>query len=335
MKAQGVIWPALGTVDVEEFEVADPGPGQVRIQTEWSQISPGTERSWLMGIDPIPPMFRAPDGSDFPQRPGYTIAGRVEAVGPDTDGFREGDPVVAIARHATHVTLDADEVIRVPEGVDLESAVFFHLGFVALNGTRRARIELGEAVAVLGLGVVGLLSLQMARWQGGLPLVALDQVASRLELASRFGADITLDVRDGDALDTLAANLGGGPPVIIEATGALEPIRTALKLVRRQGRVVLVSSRFGEISLDVLGGIHLKGTEVIGAHTLARPRHDARPGSWPWRDDARAFLDLLRYGRLDVRPLISHRVPGEAAPSLYELVKTHDPALIGGLLRWR
>ncbi len=77
MKAQGVIWPALGTVDIEEFEVADPGPGQVRIETEWSQVSPGTEHSWLMGIDPIPPMFKAPDGSDFPQRPGYSIAGRV------------------------------------------------------------------------------------------------------------------------------------------------------------------------------------------------------------------------------------------------------------------
>jgi len=335
MKAQGVIWPALGTVDIEEFEVADPGPGQVRIETEWSQVSPGTEHSWLMGIDPIPPMFKAPDGSDFPQRPGYSIAGRVAAVGPDANGFREGDPVVAIARHATQATLDADEVIRVPERVDLESAAFFHLVFGALDCVRRARIELGEPVAVMGLGVVGLLSLQAARLQGGLPVVALDLVESRLELARRCGADLTVDVRDSDALEALADSLEGGPAVVIEATAALAPIRTALQLVRQQGRVVLVTSRFGEISLNVLGGIHLKGTEVIGAHTLARPRHDSRPGSWTWRDDAATFLNLLRYGRLDVKPLITHRVPGEKAASLYELVKTADPSLIGGLLHWR
>jgi L-iditol 2-dehydrogenase len=321
----GVVWPSQGVVEIEEVEPGKPGPGQVLIDTAYSQISPGTERTWLLGIDPMP--------WGFPFRPGYCLSGVISAVGDGVEDYAPGDRVVAVARHASAVVTGTDQVLHVPDEVDLKTAVFFHLAFVALLGTRRAQIQLGEPVAVLGLGPIGLLALRAARLQGAVPVIAMDIEPSRLARAPGCGADLVVDASDAAAVATMIEQTGG-PAAVIEVTGAHAPMRQALEIVQRMGRVVLLTSRHGESQVDLHGAVHLKGVTIIGAQTMARPRHDSRPGLWTWRDDARAFLDLLRYRHWSVDDLVTHVVPARQASIVYELVAAADPSVIGALLDW-
>jgi 2-desacetyl-2-hydroxyethyl bacteriochlorophyllide A dehydrogenase len=327
-KAYGVVWPAVNQVEIEEFDMPVPGEGELLLETEYTLISPGTERNWLTGRNAL---LRG----GFPFRPGYTVAGRVKALGPGVSNFKVGDPVVVPARHASHVTVKASSVSLVPEGVDMESATLFSLGEVAIEGLRRARVELGEPVAVLGLGLIGLLCLQIARLCGAMPVIGLDIIDSRLQRGKSYGADIVVNSNDKEELEKVMAGLdGGGPAVVIEITAAQEPVNQALQMVSRLGRVVVLSSMQGNYSAD-LHTLHVKGIYLIGALTAARPQYERRPGIWPINDDIRVYLKLLQTKRLEVKSLITHRWEAKDAPKAYELIKAADPTLFGALLHWR
>ena len=122
--------------------------------------------------------------------------------------------------------------------------------------------------------------------------------------------------------------------MVIEATGAPEPINAALKMAAPAGRVVLLASTRGETQVNFYRDVHKKGLSVLGAHNGARPPLESRPGVWTWQEDAGAVLELLRYGRLEVAHLITHRLPGSEASAAYELLKQWDPGLLGVVLQW-
>jgi 2-desacetyl-2-hydroxyethyl bacteriochlorophyllide A dehydrogenase len=292
-------------------------------------ISPGTERGWLSGEIGFPtaPGF----AGGFPFRPGYSFAGTVVACGPGVTAFRPGEPVITAGFgtgcHSELVTLPADVFTPVPVGVPLEQAAWFGLGDVAVFGTRRARIELGEAVAILGQGPIGLLSTQIARLTGGLPVVALDPAANRRELAAAVGADLAIDPLDAtgwfDSFD-----------VVLELTARREPLDLAMQLVARAGRIVMITAQSQPYTTDLHAGLFMKGASLTGVFTGARPQHDSRPGSWTGARDVDAFLRLLAAGRIDVERLVTHRLEAEDAPAAYELLLAGDPTMIGALLRW-
>ena len=319
MKTWGVVWPAAGQVEIEERQLAAPGVGEVLLQAERTLISPGTERAFLLNL---------PNTSgNYPQRPGYNFAGRVLELGPQVEGLAAGQRVVAPAPHAAHALVRADQVCPVPEAVALEEAVFFNMGTIALQGVRRARVELGEGVAVIGQGLVGLLALQLARLQGGAPLIAVDPVESRLAQSRQYGADLALTPQQARDLTPL-------PAVVIEATGAPEPINAAFQLAQAGGRVVLLASTRGETQVNFYRDVHRKGLTVLGAHNNARPGRESHQGVWTWMDDCSCVLALLQLKRFAVAPLITHRVPAREAPRAYELLKQWDPGLLGVVLEW-
>ncbi len=326
METTAVICTEPGRVELQNLDLPELTHGHLLLEAECTLISPGIERAWLLGLPNT--------ASKFPQQTGYSFAGRVAALGPDVDQFAVGDRIVAAAPHARHAVVSADTVSRVPEGLDIEHAVFFHMGAIALQGVRRPAIELGESVAVIGQGLVGLLALQLARLQGGLPVIGIDTDASRLEVSRRNGADLIVDVSTDSALQTLSADLDGGPAVVIEATGHPEPANTAFELVRPHGRVVLLASTRGVSEVNFYSTVHAKGVIVHGAHHGARPP-STRPGVWTMADDASAVLQLLRYGRLEVDHLISHRFAAEDAADAFAMLTQWDPALIGVLLKWQ
>ena len=325
MKTTAVIWPAAGEVEVGSCELPELQPGEVLLEAECTLISPGTERAWFLGLPNT--------ASVFPRQTGYNFAGRVAAVGSQVDGFAVGDRVVTTGHHAQHAVAAAGAVYPIPEGLDTETAVFFFMGAIALQGVRRPAIQLGESVAVIGQGLIGLMALQLCRLHGALPLVAIDTDASRLEMSHRSGADVLVDSSDDQRLEALVQELDGGPAVVIEATGHPEPINTAFELVRPHGRVVLLASTRGTTEVNFYTTVHMKGNIVYGAHNGARP-DSSRPGAWTQADDALAVLQLLKYGRLQVEHLISHRFPAAQAADAYEMLKQWDPSLVGVLLKW-
>jgi threonine dehydrogenase-like Zn-dependent dehydrogenase len=228
-----------------------------------------------------------------------------------------------------------ERALKLPDGLKPELAVFFQMGSIALQGVRKARIELGEGVAVLGQGLVGQLALQFARLDGGFPAIGVDLSEGRRAISLRCGADAALDPRAADFRDRLAEATGGGPAAVIEATGSPEPVKQALEIAGNGGRIILLGSTRGT-SDDVnwYQDIHRRGLQIIGAHASVRPRHDRRPGYWTWRQDSETILRLMAAGRLAIEPLISDRVPWHRAPQIYERLAAWDEGLLGVVLDW-
>ncbi len=332
-----VVWPEPRRVEIERFTVVAPAPGEVQLRAEYTLISPGTERGWLTNSIGFPefPEFRG----GFPFRPGYSFAGHVEAVGARVTNLAVGDRVISgnfgWGCHSSQVTFPDFVVDRIPDEVPLDEAVFFGLGDVAIFGVRRARIELGEAVLVMGQGPIGLLSVQLARLSGAVPIIALDVSEERLAMSRAVGADIAVRPDDPALEEVLAGLPDGGPDVILELTARREPLDQALAWIKPRGRIIMVTADANPYTANLHQGLFAKGASLTGVFGGARPAGDSQPGSWTPARDRDTFLSLVATKRLHVTPLITDRYRAVDAPAAYERLLAGDPTMVGALLDWR
>ncbi|MBO3803577.1 MAG: zinc-binding alcohol dehydrogenase, partial [Candidatus Brockarchaeota archaeon] len=286
MAGRRVVFAQKGVVEVQDFHLKEPGPKEVLVRSVSSLISSGTEGAFLMALPNTP--------QTFPQYPGYSNAGVVEAVGSDVKGLSRGVGVVSWANHASHALCPAERVFAIPDGLSFDEASFFALASTALQGVRRAEVELGESVAGIGQGVVGQLALQLAKLSGATPLVAIDVIDERLEISKSCGADLAVNPKKANVEgEVRAATEGKGADVVIEATGNPEAIPVAFKLASANGRVVLLGSPRGECTVNFYPEIHRKAIKVIGAHNSMRPERDSHHGHWTEGDDIRLVLKLM------------------------------------------
>lgn len=329
MRGKRVVWPERAKVDIEEFEIPYLNDDEVLVESECTLISPGTERAFLLGL----PNTRG----GFPSRPGYSNIGKVIAVGKAVTNCKIGERVASTGGHTSHFVTEPNRLIQMGSAdVLAEEAVFFNLGAIALQGVRKARIELGETTLVLGQGLVGLLALQLARVSGAVPAIAADLTDSRLNVSKSIGADCTLNPEDADFAEQLAAVTNGdGPAIVIEATGHPDAISTALEVSGWGARVIILASTRGETpNVNFYRDVHKKGLMLYGAHNSIRPRHETSPHFWTLEDDSRLLLSLIAQKRFSVAPLITHRVRGEEAPKAYQLLMAWNPELLGVVLQW-
>ena len=329
MKGQRVVWPSRAEVDIEDFEIHAIKDDEVLVASECTLISPGTERAFLLGLPNA-------QGS-YPTRPGYSNIGKVVEVGKNVSGIAIDDRVASTIGHTSHAITSPNRLIKVASTDALAAElVFFNLSAIALQGVRKARIELGETTLVLGQGLIGLLALQLSKLSGAFPLLAADLTDSRLELAKSNGADHTLNPEDNDFTRQLNdVTMGKGPSIVIEATGHPDAISTAMKVAGSGARVVLLASTRGETpKVNFYRDVHKKGLMLYGAHNSIRPRQESSPNFWTSDDDCRLMLSLISHKRFDVVPLISHKVPGPEAPKAYQLLMEWHPGLLGVVLQW-
>ncbi len=179
-----VLYADRGVVALESCPLPVPAAGQLLIRTTASLISPGTERAWFLGLANTP--------ATYPQTAGYSNVGQVVQVGAGVTGWQVGDRAASAAHHAAYVAVNAAECVPVPAGLADEEAAFFNLASIALQGVRKARVELGEPVVVIGGGLIGLMAVQLARLSGALPAMVVDKNPGRLEFAELIGADAVL-----------------------------------------------------------------------------------------------------------------------------------------------
>lgn len=345
-RVRAVIVSEPDRVVLRETELTAPAAGEVLIETYYSTLSPGTERHIILG-----------KGWPLPLSIGYSLVGRIAAIGPDVSRFKVGDWVAAVARHASHVVVDQRAVIPTPEGIDLEQAAFFNLAHTALYGIRQSRLQLGEAVAVIGQGMVGLITARLAQLAGGLPVIAIDIDDRRLELSRKLGIREVVNGRETARLKSILARLpGGGVPVVIEVTGVRAPLEQALEIVSVRGRIVLLGTTHGSETVPFHQPLSMKGASIIGAYVNSKPwslsqtdmeikdwppslapgmRPYNGPGLWTSAEDVRVILGLIQDGRLDLRPLITHRFAAEQVSVAYQHVIDQDPTLVGAVLHWR
>ena len=325
MRGTRVVFRGPGEVCLEEFEAGEPGGGEVLVETLYTAISPGTETAFLLGLPNTP--------RRYPMYPGYSNVG-VVVSGP---GFREGELVASPSPHASHVVVRPEDAVRVPDGVKPEHAAFFNLISIALQGVRRAQLEIGESVVVLGLGVVGQLALQLSLLSGAMPVIGVDLYDYRCRTAVEVGADYAVNPSKEDVEAVVRDATGGrGADVVIEATGNPEAIPLALRLAAEYGRVIILGSPRGATrEVDFYTYVHRRGLTVIGAHNSLRPRVDSYKGWRTAREDWVLALKLLSRGRLDVGRLISAKLSYREAPRAYRMLIEEKDRPIGVVLDWR
>lgn len=353
---------------VEVIEVPEPALGamQVRVRNRCSAVSPGTERSTVAAAkdsyfktarkrpdlvrqvmdvvrrEGVMAAYRKVQTKlGEPKALGYSSAGVVEAVGPGAEGlFQVGDRVACAGQgHASHAEVVAVPVAlcaKIPDGVGFDEASFTTIGAIALHGVRQADPTLGERVAVIGLGLVGQLTVQILR-ANGCRVAAYDLDADSVARARGFGAEVAAAGKgDDQVLSALAWTEGVGVDAVIVTAGANDEsiMLAAAGMARERGRVVVVGAVPFGMPREIA---YMKELDLRISRSYGPGRYDPdfeeKGVDWPigyvrWTEtrNLEAFLALLGGGQVKVSPMITHRFPiGDASKAYDELMGKSRP----------
>lgn len=277
---------------------------------------------------------------------GYSSAGTVVEVDCDSLPFQAGDRVACMgtgfASHAEFCVVPRNLAARVPPGVDLRQASFAALASIAMQGIRRLELTPGERIGVVGLGLIGQITIRLLGAMGYRPF-GLDRLESRVSLAGRVANAEVLDTSQGDCQGRIMKLTGGqglDGVVLCAATESDEPVNTAFDLCRKGGRVSIV----GDVGLNLQRArMYAKEAEVRMSCSYGPGRHDpayeieGRDYStayvrWSEGRNLEHFLWLLHAGHLDLSDLVTHRFEIEDAVDAYRKVKEGDPSTLGVVL---
>lgn len=345
-------------------EVARPvaRDGQVLIATSKTLVSSGTERMLVefgkagllgkarqqpdkvrmvlqkMRTDGLVPTIEAVlNKLDQPLPLGYCNVGEVVEIGRGAKGFNVGDRVVSNGKHAEVVSSPVNLCAKVPDTVSDEEAAMTVLGAIGLQGIRLAEPTLGECVVVSGLGLIGLMTVQILR-ANGCRVLGLDFDKQKLELARSFGADVVDLGTQPDPVDAamkFSRGRGVDAVLVTAATRSSEPMHHAAKMCRKRGRIVLVGVTGLELSRADFYEKELS-FQVSCSYGPGRYEKDYEdsgfdypPGFVRWTEQRNfeAVLDLMASNQLNAKPLITDRFTIDDASEAYELVVDGGPSL--------
>ncbi len=330
MDCRAVVAVEKGKVRLGRWEVSPPEAGEIQMKNVCTLISPGTERAFILGLDNAK--------NKYPFVPGYCCAGYVNEIGKGVTGFQKGDRVCAFALDIGHREIGnvpVHKVVKIPERVSFAHAAFVPLGQVAMQAVRKCNIELGEAAAILGLGIIGLLAMQLAKAAGALPVIGLDRNPIRLKLAGQLGADLVLDnSAEKFREEILQMTEGKGIPVVLEGTGFPSVIEEACQLCAKMGRVSLLGSTRGLSEINFYRDVHKKGLTLIGSHAECIPIQESYPKHWTYHDDAACFLKLIQSERINIEKMIDLRVRVDEVVPVYDRLVNWDKNLLGVIIEW-
>ncbi len=273
---------------------------------------------------------------DQPIALGYCNAGVVVEAGANAGGLAAGDRLVTNGAHAEYVRVAHTLAARIPDGVSFECAAFAPVAAIGLQGIRLAAPTLGETVVVYGLGLIGLLTVQLLR-ANGCRVLGIDRDASRLTLGERFGA-VPVDATAGDVAARVVAhtNGAGADAVLLTlASDSDDPMHDAALMARQRGRLVLVGVTGLTLRRDDFYKKELSFA-VSCSYGPGRydPTYEEQGTDYPigqvrWTEQRNfdAVLALMADGRLDPLPLVSHRFPFDRAANAYDVIAGSEPSL--------
>ncbi|MCG3110368.1 MAG: bi-domain-containing oxidoreductase [Candidatus Manganitrophus sp. SB1] len=357
-----------GATEVAEIPCPAVRRGELLIRSTRTLVSVGTERmlvafgkaGWIekarqqpdkvrMVLDKIktdgliPTLEAVFNKLDQPLPLGYCNVGVAMELGGGVTGFSVGDRVVSNGKHAEVISVPMNLCAKVPENVSDDEAAFTVIGAIGLQGIRLVQPTLGEAVVVTGLGLIGLVTVQLLRAHG-CRVLGIDFDAEKLALARQFGAEV-VDLSAGEdpvsAANAFSRGRGVDAVLITASTKSSEPVHQAALMCRKRGRIVLVG----------VTGLELSRADFFEKELTFQVSCSYGPGRydsnyevkgfdypvgyvrWTEQRNFEAVLDMMADGRLDVKPLISHRFAIDDAEEAYALVGGAGPSL-GILLQY-
>lgn len=281
------------------------------------------------------------DRLEEPMPMGYCASGTVLACGDDVQEFKPGDRVAGHAPHASVVCIPRRLCARIPDGLTYEQGAFATLGAIAMHGVRLSRLNLGETAFVVGLGLVGQLTVALLQ-AAGCRVYGTDPETAKCAQAVRMGATEAYPGMRADAVAEKTGGRGADAVLLTAATESNEPIDLAIAAVRERGRIVLVG--VSGLLLD-RRPFYMKEAEFVVARSCGPGRYDAhyeRDGHdypsayvrWTEQRNMQSFMDLVADGLLDVEPLISHRFAIRNADQAYEMINAGMEPYLGIMIRY-
>lgn len=274
---------------------------------------------------------------------GYCNVGVINSVGTGIDELKEGDRVVSNGPHADVVRVGKNLVAKIPNNVTDEEASFTVVASIGLQGIRLVNPTMGECIVVTGVGLIGLLTVQMLRAQG-CRVLAIDYDQSKLDLAKSYGAEVCNPGKGEDPIAVgmaFSRGLGVDGVIITASTKSNDPVTQAARMSRKRGRIILVGVTGLELSRADFYEKELS-FQVSCSYGPGRydPSYEEQGIDYPlafvrWTEkrNFEAILDMMSGGQLNVKSLISHRFKFEEASDAYELLTT-DKSALGILLQY-
>ena len=351
-----------GITALEDVPAPRVSAGSLLIKTHATLVSAGTERMLVefgkanlidkarqqpdkvkMVLDKIrtdglgPTIETVRNKLDQPLPLGYCNVGTVIEVGNSVESFQVGDRVASNGNHAEVVRVPSNLCARVPDNVSDVSAAFTVIGAIALQGIRLVQPTLGEAVVVTGLGLIGLMTVQLLRAQG-CRVLGIDFDPEKVELARQFGAECVDLSKGGNPLkvaEAFSRGWGVDAVIITASSKSNEPVSQGAKMCRKRGRIVLVGVTGLELSRADFFEKELS-FQVSCSYGPGRydPEYEDKGHDYPigyvrWTEqrNMEAVLDMMASGVVDIEPLISHRFKLDDALKAYELLSSGAPSL--------
>ena len=327
-------------IEEQPLDTSNLKSDEIWIETEVSALKIGTDRGNYEGAEQVP------GAPGYPRWVGDSNLGIVKQVGSAVRRVQVGDRVVTRQPHQSeYIISESSSMVKVPDGVDSEDAVFSHLYALSSLCYRKAHFQPGENVAVVGLGVLGLGAVALGPLFGA-RLVAIGNSSTRLEMAERMGAHAAYLYNDLDLqakLDTFTN--GHGLDLVILTANPWPAYRTALQIIRENGRVSIVSLLGrGETSLDFnplsMDLFYIKG---ISLHAVSGPPGYLYPNGAGnttienrFTSDRAAthVLSLMKDGLLEPKRLITHRFRYTEMVKAYEMAYQREKSMLGVLFNW-
>lgn len=357
-----------GETELVDIPVPQVRPGHILIQSRTSVVSAGTERMLVefgkanmidkarqqpekvkqvldkVKTDGLAPTINAVKTKlDQPLPLGYSNAGVVIAVGKGVDEFQVGDRVISNGNHAEIVSVPKNICAKIPEGINDEDAAFTVIGSIGLQGIRLAQPSLGETFVVTGLGLIGLITVQLLKAHG-CRVLALDFEKNKLELAMQFGAEV-VDLSTGldpvEVAKQYSKGRGVDGVIITASTKSNEPVHQAAQMCRKRGRIILV----GVVGLELLrSDFYEKELTFQVSCSYGPGRYDTNYEEkgqdypfgfvrWTEQRNFEAILDMIADKKVNFEPLITHQYKIEEAVEAYKTL-SEDKTSIGILLKY-
>lgn len=327
-KTPAILCPKPNEIDLVELAVPEPKPNEVAVRTLFSGISAGTERWTILA------RYNHWDraiAEHFPFVPGYQRSGIVEAVGAEVTGFAVGDRVfsrgarvedpVLLAHgylgHIGYAVVEADSLWKLGPTADMEEASLWQMPAVGAHGVRLANVQAGDMVVVIGQGLIGQMSAQMARLHGA-TVIAGDVVQSRVDLSALHSADIAINVCHTDLAEVTRQFQKDGADVVIDTTGNPRMFASWVDLIRREGRICLQGYYPDPFEIEFHPTHEKRATVVFPCG----------------REPSEAIVPLFDRHKVRLKPLITHRFPIDRAREAYDLVLNRPEEGLGIVFEW-
>jgi threonine dehydrogenase-like Zn-dependent dehydrogenase len=311
-------------------------PGQVHVETEVTAFSTGTDLGNYLGDSTY-----VPGAPPYPRGVGYSNVGVIQRVGEMVESFKPGMRVFSLRPHqSAYIAQENELLVPVPASLSSEEASLAYLTHLGLASLRQARYEPGENVAVIGLGVIGLCTIWLARAMGA-KVVGISNSKIRSESALQLGAHAAFLAEDHDIQEKLEGVFGEvGADIVVLTANPWNAYRQAMEIVRYAGRISILgfpgrAQEPPDFNPMDPRWVYGKQLTLLGAGFA--PKADCRPEDLRFntRRNLQYILDLMAFHRPRIESVISHHLPASRMKEAYELAKEHSKSLVAAVFDWR